>query len=555
MAARGAMGNSDLASLVRERQDLVREWQNRDADHGGAVSLHPAKRDKQVEARNIARMTAIEKRIAEIDEQLVAGFPEYSTLVNPAPANIDEVKRHLKTSEALVLFLDTPKWTPTSEETFIWIVTKTASRWVRSSLGTTKLIRFVATLRCGLDKDAWKGTGRRRCRDAIGVSPKLAVLPFHLGKAHVLYNALFGKIEDLVKDKHLLVVPSGALTRLPFQVLVTKKPAKDVSWTQDDYRKVAWLGRRNAITVLPTVASLVTLRQHSKAGLAPRAYLGIGNPLLVGKSGANKSAWKYQRCSNGIEIKPIQLKSTELLSSDANYEGKVAVPSEVRKLAPLPDTGQELCRIAKRQGGGQDDALVLLGERATERQIKLFSMNGVLANYRVVHFATHGLLAGGKTRVEYRLSEPALVLTPPADGADRKSLREDDGLLTASEVTTLKLKADWVILSACNTAAGDKVGTEALSGLARAFFYAGTRALLVSHWKVLSDAAVRLTTGVFDAMDQARTDGKPIGRAEALRRSMTRLLTSAATPITKQPWHPATWAPFIIVGEGGERGH
>ncbi len=98
-----------------------------------------------------------------------------------------------------------------------------------------------------------------------------------------------------------------------------------------------------------------------------------------------------------------------------------------------------------------------------------------LADYRVVYFATHGLVAGDVKD----LAEPSLALT-----LAREPSELDDGLLTASEVAQLKLNADWVVLSACNTAAGDKPGAEALSGLARAFFYAGARALLVSHWAV-----------------------------------------------------------------------
>jgi CHAT domain-containing protein len=130
-----------------------------------------------------------------------------------------------------------------------------------------------------------------------------------------------------------------------------------------------------------------------------------------------------------------------------------------------------------------------------------------LADYRVVYFATHGLVAGD---IE-GLAEPSLALTLPVATTD-----DDDGLLTASEVAQLKLNADWVVLSACNTIAGDKPGAEALSGLARAFFYAGARALLVSHWAVDSSAAARLTTSTFDLL---KSDPK-LGRAEALRRAM-----------------------------------
>jgi CHAT domain-containing protein len=94
--------------------------------------------------------------------------------------------------------------------------------------------------------------------------------------------------------------------------------------------------------------------------------------------------------------------------------------------------------------------------------------------------------------------------------------------LTASEVAQLKLNADWVVLSACNTAAGEKPGAEALSGLARAFFYAGARALLVSHWGIDSKAATRLATSTFDIMKSNPT----IGRAEALRRAMLPISTT-----------------------------
>ena len=118
----------------------------------------------------------------------------------------------------------------------------------------------------------------------------------------------------------------------------------------------------------------------------------------------------------------------------------------------------------------------------------------------------------------------------------------DDGLLTASEVTTLKLDADWVILSACNTAAGDTVGGDALSGLARVFFYAGARALLVSHWYVDSQATVALITNAFRTL---KAEPK-IGRAEAMRRAMVGLIAAGARNA-----HPAKWGPFVVVGEGG----
>jgi CHAT domain-containing protein len=129
-----------------------------------------------------------------------------------------------------------------------------------------------------------------------------------------------------------------------------------------------------------------------------------------------------------------------------------------------------------------------------------------------------------------------LILTPPLTATAK-----DDGYLSASEVAGLKLDADWVILSACNTAGGETKNAEALSGLAKAFFYAGARSLLVSHWYVDSQATVSLITKAFDAL---KRDPK-IGRAGALRYAMLSLIKSG-----ERTWHPAYWAPFVVVGEG-----
>jgi CHAT domain-containing protein len=199
----------------------------------------------------------------------------------------------------------------------------------------------------------------------------------------------------------------------------------------------------------------------------------------------------------------------------------------------LPETAIEVASVATALGARRTD--IFLGNAATETAIKKLSREGRLQTYRILHFATHGLVAGEAKG----LAEPALALTAPINQTE-----EDDGLLTASEVSTLKLNADMVLLSACNTAAGDKAGAEALSGLAQAFFYAGARSLLVSHWYVNSQAAVEITIGLFSELKRS----PDIGRAEALRRSMLALMSKGGGHA-----HPGTWAPFVVVGEGASR--
>ena len=160
---------------------------------------------------------------------------------------------------------------------------------------------------------------------------------------------------------------------------------------------------------------------------------------------------------------------------------------------------------------------------------------------RVIAFATHGLVPGDLNG----LTQPALALSAPqVDG---------DGLLTMDEVLGLKLNADWVMLSACNTAAGKGAGTEALSGLGRAFFYAGTRALLPSNWPVETRSARLLTIDLFHR--QAKDPG--LTRAEGLRRAELALVDGpgfmdrASGKTVFSYAHPIFWAPFSLVGDGG----
>ena len=269
------------------------------------------------------------------------------------------------------------------------------------------------------------------------------------------------------------MVPSGALTSLPFQVLVTEKPTGTGS-----YADATWLTRHHAITVLPSAASLKALRQFAKATKATRPFVGFGNPLLVGPSGADRSAWTRQSCAKAPEL--VRVASRAVRAPIAQFfRGHLADADFIRRQQPLPETTDELCAVA--QSVGAAESAIYLGDKATERVVKSLSADGTLAQARVVHFATHGLLGSETQMFDASKAEPALLLTPPNQPND-----EDDGLLTASEAAVLKLDADWVVLSACNTAAGDgnTIGAEALSGLARAFFYAGARALLVSHWAV-----------------------------------------------------------------------
>ena len=214
------------------------------------------------------------------------------------------------------------------------------------------------------------------------------------------------------------------------------------------------------------------------------------------------------------------------------YRGVTADTSSLAEALPaLPETADELRAIAKILGAKSED--IKLGEAANVTAVK----KQPLDNYRVVYFATHALVAGEVGKFAKVKAEPALVLSIP----DKPS-EQDDGLLRASDTAMLKLNADFVVLSACNTAAGDTPGAEALSGLARAFFYAGAKSLLVSNWEVDSESTVALMTDLFGSLKT----NPHLSRAEALRLSMLQMINNPSKPEWAQPRY---WAPFIVVGE------
>ena len=463
----------------------------------------------------------------------------------------DDIKQNIESDEILLRFFYRKRLEGDGGDLFLFSFSPSSSldvRWLRSNLGTASLNHEVASLRCGLDATAWQGEGTKRCADLLKLSPGQVpkggqALPFDAARAHALYKSLLGEAGNLIKGKHLLIVPSGALTTLPFQVLVTEPPKSG------DLKSVRWLARDRAITVLPSVASLKAVRRTGKPSAAPNPMIGFGNPLLDGDQAhpQNGAYFKQQAqiaraqtgCAKSPQQRTASLRVVARSLAPLPVSGRTADLNHLRMQTPLPETADELCEVARSVGGSVAD--VRIGARATEAEVKRLSSSGELAKYRILHFATHGTLAGQLKGT----SEPGLILTPPKTATD-----EDDGYLSGSEIASLKLDADWVILSACNTAggAGEGEAAEALSGLARVFFYAGARALLVSHWEVDSAATVKLIT---TAMAELAKD-KSIGRAEAMRRAMLAVMADTSRPANWVPaWHPSVWAPFVVVGEGG----
>ncbi|HET6467524.1 MAG TPA: tetratricopeptide repeat protein [Geminicoccaceae bacterium] len=488
-AARFATGDGALARLVREQQDRAEHWRVLDRAVVQVMSKAPAERDRAAEERLRDELTATAVRLDELAQGVAQSFPEYAELVSPDPVSVQDAQNLLADDEALLLYLETPGELGGN---FLWLMSHDRSGMYRLDLAQGELAESVRDLRAGLDPGRMDGEFR----------------DFDMAAAHALYRKLFPMDPGLLANvRHLLIVPHGSLESLPFNVLVRTAP-EATGAAPGRYREADWLIRHYATTTLPSISSLRALRRFAGPSGATEPFRGIGDPVLQGHPTAGR----------GPAFGPL-----------FTMRG-LADPTRVRELPALPETADELRALAASVGA--DEHSLLLRDRATERRVK----GGDLAPARVVAFSTHAGVAGEL----YGLAEPALVLTPPAVATE-----EDDGLLTASEAAQLELDADLVVLSACNTAAPDGTpGAAGLSGLAKAFIYAGSRALLVSHWYVLSNATARLTTGMFAELAREPL----VGRAEALRRSMLALMADDSAP---HHAHPLAWAPFVVVGEGG----
>lgn len=320
--------------------------------------------------------------------------------------------------------------------------------------------------------------------------------------------------------------PLGLLPTRAVEIKPTSGPAFA------EYRNVPWLARNHAVTIVPSAAALLALRRLP-AGLDKREPLiGFGDPYFN-----REQAREAEQQRPSIKVAAaISMRGLPLSRRSAPHlEG--ANSATLASLPRLPDTADELKSVALVLKA--DPSKVLhLGRDANEATVE----NSDLSRYRIVAFATHGLVPGELDG----LQQPALALSAPeVSGAS------GDGLLTLEKILSLKLNADWVVLSACNTGAGDGAGAEAASGLGRAFFYAGTRAILVTNWSVHSQSARDLVSGLF-----ARQAADPkLTRAEALRQAEMALLDGTGftddngkTLFTYA--HPLFWAPYTIIGDG-----
>ena len=444
-----------------------------------------------------------QERLASLQEeqatllQTLAEYPRFRA-VSGGAMTLPEMQSILTDGEAYV------KMIALEDEAFMIFITPTEALAYRVDATPEEIENAVFDLRDSI---------------AIASGQQVETLPFDIQTSRDLYLKLFGPIADrLASKRHIIFEPDGAMLKLPINLLVTDDASVDRYMAQletaegdeYDFRGVAWLGRNSQIStaVAPTAFRDVRAAPKSSAG---KTYLGLGENTPIGDAPVGSA-----------RVRSALAGGENCLWSDSIWS--------------YPIKSDELFDAAQRLGGTSSAAATVLTKNGfTDTAIK---GRGDLAEYRILHFATHGLVTAPQPGCPPR---PALLTSFGEPGSD--------GLLSFSEIFGLRIDADLVILSACDTAGSATVGAAseagvssrgefALDGLVRAFVGAGGRTVVASHWPVPDEfnATTRLIGGLFE--------GSNVPTTEALRRSQLGLMDDAETS------HPFYWSAFAVVGDG-----
>jgi len=523
-SARAATHNAELAELARQEQDLTKQVGAQLGLLNNLLALPSDQRDDNAVDQLRVRIDKLSNARSLAQSTIRLRFPDYAGLIDPVPPSVDDVRAILRPGEALLSFYFG------QDRSFVWAVPKEGPvAFAAVPVTARELEAKVRTLRQALDPE---------------ITSLSEILPFDVALAYELYGLLLRPVEAAWgSSKNLIVVTNGALGELPLGLLPTAPARVDVHVKPlfAGYRDVKWLARSHAITVLPSASALITLRHVPPGSVTREKLIGFGDPYFNERQAAEAEA---PPPTEAVEVAVADRPGADAVTRGLPLRRRAAPhtedvdTAELAMLPRLPDTRLELATIAKVLNVDPAKALYL-GKAANEQNVETMD----LSRFRVVAFATHGLVPGDIDG----LTQPALALTAPQVAGVR-----GDGLLTMEKILALKLDADWVVLSACNTAAGAGEGAEAASGLGSAFFYAGARALLVTNWPVESTSARELTSDLFRrvAADQNLT------RAEALRQAAMAVLdgpgsadSSGDTGFTYA--HPLFWAPYTLIGDGG----
>lgn len=492
--ARELSGGTDEASrLFRQAVTLTRQVER------NRVALARIEEDPNPSPENLMRARLLRTDLEQAQKDAVAtqsalaSFPRYRA-VSSAVIPLADFQKALRPGEGYY------RMTIVDDNIYAIFVTADSAQAAKLPLTAAELDQQVTSL-----------------RETISTieNGQPVTYAYDVALAHKLYNDLFKPFDAQLRNiSQLVFEPDGAMLRMPPNALVVDQASVDLYTARVaanpeddfDFRGIKWFGRDRDISTAVSPRSFVDLRA-APAASATREYLGLGSNTPPSATAQVIPAAADRDC-----ILPLSHWQRPISGHELQVAGNI---------------------LAQRNPNGVQ---IVTGDAFTDTALE---ERADLSDYRVVHFATHGVVTAQRPKCP---TQPALLTSFGGSGSD--------GLLTFREIFDLNLDADLVILSACDTAgtataiatqsAGLGVGGDvALDGLVRAFVGAGGRLVIASHWPVPDDfnATERLITGLFTA-----PPGTPTVRA--LRLSELQLMDSKDTS------HPFYWSAFAVVGDG-----
>jgi CHAT domain-containing protein len=487
-AERLASSNSATAGLARARDATLRQIDDKLAAVRQAQAAGAGASDQRAKA--LAEIDSLRAQANELEQKIFAADPRYRSALKTA-ASLGDLQAALGFDEAYVKVL------LLANRGYGLIITRGEARPYGVELTRAEARDLAARLRKPFDEVATTGRLGR----------------YDVALARQLYVKLFGPVETELKPiKRIIYQPDPSLVGVPVGALVTDDASLQAmrdnllaavrDKTALSYRGVAWLAAQKETSLSISTAAFVNGRKV-RASAAPKPFLGFGDPVLDPNSPsafasvAAPAAWVK---ASGVDF-----------CADMRHA--------LLQLPPLPETAVEVKTVARALGAPES---VMLGRDFTEENVRRLGAGDGLAQYRVLYFATHGLLPQANGCLQ-----PSLVTSAVGGG----------GLLDTQVIPDLRLDADLVVLSACDTGAtGDGGGGAALGGLVATFTYAGARNLMVSNWEVDSAATEQLMTRIFSAAGM--TQGAAMKAAE------TAFIEQGGVYS-----HPFYWAAFSLVGD------
>jgi CHAT domain-containing protein/tetratricopeptide (TPR) repeat protein len=489
-------GDDEAARLFRQAITLTREVEQTRVGLARLNAIPNADAAQREQMATLARELETLQASQAATQAKLADFPRFRALSTKA-LTLEDLRSSLKPGEAYL------KLSQVGGAVYAMLVSPESATAYRTGLSAAQLEETVTALRDSIS----------RVEDGQQVT-----YPFDIARARRLHADLFAPVADrLAAATHIIFEPAGAMLKLPLNLLVTddaslaryrQQAAKD----EFDFRGVAWLGRDRDISTAVSSRAFRDVRA-APASKAPLEYLGLGEnsrvPAVMRLTGGERTIEGRPDCAWPLDAWNNPISASELVTA--------------------------------RSVIGAQAARLLTGDAFTDERLK---RDGDLSKYRILHFATHGLVAAPKPECP---AQPALLTSfETGEGGTLQS----DGLLTFKEIFDLRLDADLVILSACDTAAAASTaatreaglaagGDFALDGLVRAFVGAGGRSVVASHWPLPDNygATERLISSMFKA---------PAGTATtaALRSGQLALMDEAETS------HPYYWSGFAVIGDG-----